>query len=368
MTFTILDDGFRPFFLGAAAVAASQVLLWLAFLAGAISLPVDWSPVLWHGHELVFGFASALIAGFLLTAVPNWTGVRFATPALVAGLFLLWLVPRIAVFVPAIPFIWTQALSAAFFPALALVIGIPIIRGRDSRNYKVVLILAALAMVGILLHLRPSINTLRIATDFLLILMLVIGARVVPFFTGRRLPDAGVANSLLLGFMVPATVVAALALAWWLPHSPPLAVLNLVAAGLVLLQLAQWKPWATWREPMLWILHLGFGWIGIALMLRGFGATASVATHAVTVGALGCLAIGMMARVALGHSGREIRADAFMVAAFAMVALAAVPRLVYAMLPFNEGRIALMVSGFLWAFGFLIYLVRFLPVMFAARK
>lgn len=368
MNLTILEDGFRPFFLGAAAVAAGQVLLWLSFLTGAISLPVDWSPVLWHGHELVYGFASALIAGFLLTAVPNWAGVRFASPGLILSLFLLWLIPRVGMYIAALPFSWMQALSAAFFPILALVVAIPIIGGRDSRNYKVVLILAALATTGILLHLQPSINTLRIATDFLLILMLVIGARVIPFFTGRRLPAAGVSNSLLLSFMVPTTAVVALALAWWLPNSPPLALLNLVAGGLIFLQLAQWKPWTTFREPMLWILHLGFAWIGIAFLMRGFGAAASVATHAVTVGALGCLAIGMMTRVALGHSGRDLRADAFMVAAFIMVALAAVPRLVYALLPFNEGRVALMVSGFLWAFGFLIYLIRFTPIMFTPRK
>lgn len=368
MPIPLFQDGFRPFFLGAAAVASAQVLAWLAFLGGSGGLPAGWSPVIWHGHEMIFGFAAALIAGFLLTAVPNWTGTRVAGPGLIAAMFLLWAVPRVGPYWPAMPLPLMQALSAAFLPVLALVIAVPIIRGRNARNYKVILVLTALAAAGILLHLRPSLAALRAAADLLLMLMLIIGARIIPFFTGRRLPHVAVTNDPTLAFMVPVTALVAVILGWRFQPALPLALLNLAAGALVLVQLAQWKPWATLREPMLWILHLGYAWLGVALLLCGLGAPISVGIHAVTVGALGCLAIGMMARVALGHGGREIRADIYMVTAFVMVAAAALPRLAYALLPFNEGRVALTVSGLLWSFGFLLYLVRFIPVMFSARN
>jgi uncharacterized protein involved in response to NO len=364
----LFDDGFRPFFLGAAAVAAIHVFLWLAFLSGDGISPQGWSPMVWHAHEMVFGFAAALIAGFLLTAVGNWTGRQVAGPALMAGLFALWLAARVAVGWSAIPAGWSQALAAAFFPALTVVVAVPVLRARNARNYPVIAILTLLSAAGIAVHLLSPMAVLRAATDLLLLLMLFVGARVIPFFTGRRLPQLALRNSPRLGWITLVTAAGAVFSGWVFARSPLLAALQGTAGVLVILQLCQWKPWRTLGEPMLWILHLGFLWLGMALLLRAAPLPPAAALHALTVGALGCLSIGMMARVALGHSGREIRADDWIVTAFVLVALAVIPRLLYPMLGFNGGRMMLLLSGALWALGFLVYFLRFLPVMLTPRR
>lgn len=364
----LFDDGFRPFFLGAAVTAALGVAVWMAFLDGASGSPAGWSPVVWHAHEMIFGFAAALIAGFLLTAVGNWTGRRVAGPAMLAALLTLWVAARVSVhwspdFLPPGP--W---LAAAFFPALTVLVAIPIVATRNARNYPVIAVLLILSSAGILVHILDPLAVLRVATDILLLLMLFIGTRIVPFFTGRRLGDADIRPRPPLAGATLAVAVAAVAAGWVSTHAPATSALQAAAGLLVMFQLSRWKPWRTLREPMLWILHLGYMWLGLALLLRAAPLPSATALHALTVGALGCLAIGMMTRVALGHSGRDIRADAWMTAAFATVALAVIPRLLYPALGFNEGRVMLLLSGALWSLGFLIYFLRFLPVMVAPSR
>ena len=367
MRIALFDDGFRPFFLAASGLAAFHVLGWIAFLTGNGTSPPGWSPFVWHGHEMVFGFASALIAGFLLTAVGNWTGRRVAGPRLIAALLALWVVPRVGLVFPILPMPLTQALAAAFFPALAIVVARPIIATRNARNYQVVAILVALSVAGIAVHLWPSVAYLRAAIDVVMVLMTIIGARVIPFFTSRTLPALGVSDNRPLGHTATGAVVATVLAGWLWPDAAWVPWLAVLAGVLLLARMVWWKPWGTLRQPMLWILHLGYLWIAVSLLLRAAPLPPASSLHALTMGALGCLAVGMMSRVALGHSGRMIRADGWIVLSFVLVAVAVVPRLLYPELPFNHGRVALVCAAALWAAGFLVYFVRYLPVMLTPR-
>lgn len=362
-----LDDGFRLLFLGAAATASLQVVLWAGFLFWGLELPGGVSPVVWHGRELLFGFAAALVAGFLLTAVGNWTARRVAGPAALAALFGVWLLARIAAWLP-LPTVVAGWLTVAFLLLLVSVVAVPIVRSRNARNFPIVIIVTAFAGAGAALAVTPSPVPLRFAVDVLLVLMAVVGARIVPFFTGRRFPELGVTAG---GRSVPvmlAALLAALAAQWLAPDASWTSPLQAIAGIAVLVCLVQWRPWRVLREPMLWILHLGYAWLGVSMLLRAFDAPGSVALHAATVGALGCLAIGMMVRVALGHTGRPLRADGWMVAAFVLVALAAIPRLAFPFLGFDLARFALGASALAWSGGFALYFVRFLPVMFSPRR
>ena len=369
MNFPVFADGFRPFFLAASGLAAFHVVAWIAFLTGGGAGPAGWSPLIWHGHEMVFGFASALIAGFLLTAVGNWTGRRVAGPGLIAALLTLWLVPRIGLVWPVLPGWFVQSAAASFFPALTVVVARPIVATRNARNYQVIGVLAALSAAGIAVQLWPSTAFLRAAVDVVMVLMTIVGARVIPFFTMRTLPSLGVADPKPFGHVAAGAVVVAVLAGWIAPGAAWAGWVAAAAGVLVFVRVWRWKPWGTVREPMLWILHLGYLWIGIALLLRATSLPPASALHAITMGALGCLAIGMMTRVALGHSGRIIRADGWMVTAFVLVAVAVLPRLIYPLLPFNDGgRMSLVAAAVLWTAGFTLYFVRFVPVMFSRRS
>ncbi len=364
----LFADGFRPFFLAASGLAALHVAGWIAFLTGSGHSPAGWSPFVWHGHEMVFGFAAALIAGFLLTAVGNWTGRTVAGPRLIAALFVLWLVPRIGLVWPILPMPIVTLLAASFFPALTLVVAAPIVATRNRRNYPIIGVLSALSIAGIAVHLWPSIAFLRAAIDVLTVLLVIIGARVIPFFTARAMPALGVTDAPAnLARASVIAVLAALVAAWIAPDAAWPGWLAVAAAALLVARMAYWKSWRTLRVPLLWILHVGYLWIAVALALRATPFPPAATLHALTIGALGSLAIGMMTRVALGHSGRPLHADGWMVTAFVLVSTAVLPRIIYPLLPFNAGRLALFAAVALWVAGFLVYFVRFVPVMVTKR-
>lgn len=364
----LFADGFRPFFLAASGLAALHVAGWIAFLTGSAQGPPGWSPVVWHGHEMVFGFAAALIAGFLLTAVGNWTGRTVAGPRLIAALFMLWLVARVGLVWPILPMPIVTLLAAAFFPALAGVIAAPILATQNRRNYPIIAVLVALSFAGIAVHLWPTVAFLRGAVDVVTVLLVMVGARVIPFFTARTLPAVGVTDApQRLGNASVIAVVVALVAGWVAPHAAWPGWLAVGAALALVARMAYWKPWRTLRVPLLWILHAGYLWIAIALALRVTPFPPAATLHAMTMGALGSLAIGMMTRVALGHSGRPLHADRWMVTAFVLVATAVLPRIMYPLLPFNAGRVALFAAATLWVTGFLVYFVRFIPIMVTRR-
>jgi uncharacterized protein involved in response to NO len=365
---SLLRQPFRVFFLGAAVFASLGMLIWVVFLHLGFFPGGSLPPLLWHGHEMLFGFAAALMAGFLLTAVANWTGLPTTTPWLLSVLGLLWLAGRIAFLLPAVlPYGIAAAVDACFFPCLAIVVAVPILRSGNRRNLFLVPLLSAFALADILFHLSvagvlsiPPLHVLLWVVDLLAVLMLVIGGRVIPFFTERRLTGIKLQDRRWLNYAVNGGAALVLLADVALPGSAVLGIASMVLSLLVAARLYGWRPWQTLSEPMLWILHAGYLWLAIGLLLRGVALTTGAlaeltALHALTVGALGSLAIGMMTRVALGHTGRPLVAGRSMVVAFVLVIVGALLRV--------TGFTALMpLAGCFWIVAFAIYLVRFVPV------
>ena len=370
----ILRQPFRAMFLCASGFASAGIFLWVLFLhlgwLPAVALP----PLEWHGHEMLFGFTGALVAGFLLTAVAEWTKLATYTPASLLLLIALWLAARALFLLPTpLPYAFTATMDCAFFALLLYLVGQPILKSRNRRNYFVIGLLLAFLIADILFHLSvsgaiqvPASHVLYWTIDLLTVLMLAIGGRVIPFFTARRLGDVTVRHCRWLDWGVNGGAACLMLLDILLPGSSMLGALSLAVAALVALRWWNWRPWGALREPMLWVLHLGYLWLAAGLILRGValisGALTEItALHAITAGALGSLSIGMMTRVTLGHTGRAMTAGPFMTAAFVLVNVAAVLRLI--------GTSGLLPSaGTLWALAFAVCFVRFLPVMIMSRQ
>ncbi|MGH8505431.1 MAG: NnrS family protein [Stenotrophobium sp.] len=359
---------FRPLFLCAAGFASLGMLIWGLFLhlgwrpAGALP------PPLWHGHAMLFGFAGALIGGFLLTAAANWTGLRTTTPATLMLLVGLWLAARIAMFLPDEFLDWAAGFDLAYLLLLALLVGRVLVRANNRRNLFVIGILLAYALFDLLFFAGARQRTplathaLLLCVDLLTLLMLVIGGRVIPFFTGRRLPRLRLSErkSVNVAVNVGALLVL-LADAVEIP-AVPRGVLSLVLAVVASWRLLGWRGWACRGEPMLWVLHLGYLWLVIGLAIRGLGLAGAVdvpeidALHGITVGALGTLSIGMMTRVAQGHSGADIRANRWLVMAFLLPSVAAVLRLA-------GGAPLWPAAATAWTLAFALYLAAIGPLL-----
>lgn len=358
---------FRPLFLAAALFASVGMLLWAAFLHLGFLPQGALPPLLWHGHAMLFGFGGALVGGFLLTAAANWTGrVTATTPALLA-LCCAWLAARIALLCP-IPAWIGGVFDLAYLLGLAGLLARAIVAARNGRNYFVIGLLLAYAafdlafFVGVMYDPALAARALLWTLDWLTLLMLVIGGRVIPFFTRRRLPAVAANDRKWLAQAVNAG--AALALLLDLSAAPAAwrGAAWLVLSALVLARLCGWSGWRTAAEPMLWSLHLGYAWLGIGTALRGLAVLGvwarpeTSALHGITLGALGTLALAMMTRVAQGHSGAAIRANGWLALAFAMPSVAALLRL--------AGPPALWTSAAsAWTLAYLIYLANVGPLL-----
>ena len=370
----LLQQPFRPLFLCASGFGSAGIFLWAIFLHLGLLPASALPPLEWHGHEMLFGFAGALVAGFLLTAVAEWTKLPTFTPGSLLILVAVWITARVLFLLPGpIPYAVTAAEDCAFFALLLLMVARSILKSRNRRNYFVMALLLAFLLVDIAFHLSaigiipvPPSRVLYWTIDLFTVLMLAIGGRVIPFFTGRKLPNVRVRRWHWLDWSVNGGAALLVPFDILLPGSVTLGAVSFAVAALVLARWWLWQPWKTWREPMLWVLHLGYLWLAVGLALRGSALASGAfpeitALHAITVGALGSLAIGMMTRVALGHTGRAMIAGPFMTVAFVLVNLAAVLRLI------NLPNL-LPLAGGLWALAFAVYFIRFLPVMFTPRK
>jgi uncharacterized protein involved in response to NO len=370
----ILQQPFRLLFLCAALSASLGIFLWAMFLHLRLLPASALPPLEWHGHEMLFGFGAALMAGFLLTAVAEWTKLPTVTPVSLTLLVVIWIAARILFLLPAdVAYAVTAVVDCAFYALLAILVIVPIAQSHNARNYFMIALLTAFTLADIAFHLSvtriiavPAARVLYWTIDLFTVLMPVIGGRVIPFFTGRRLNNATIRRYRWLDWSVNGGGALLVLLDILLPSSVTLGVVSFAVAALVLARWWLWQPWKTWREPMLWVLHLGYLWLAAGLVLRGSALVSNAlpeitALHAITVGALGSLSIGMMTRVPLGHTGRKLEAGRTMTVAFALVSAAAVLRLINlpSLLP---------LAGLLWAFAFGIYFVRFLPVHFGRLR
>lgn len=374
-----LASGFRPFYLCAGGLAVLWVPLWLAVLSGTLPLASHFDPVAWHAHEMLFGYTMAVLIGFLYTAVPNWTGQPTPTGAPLAGLALLWLAGRLLVLCGAdLPPWLVAAVDAAFLPAAALGILPALVRTRNRRNIAFPFALVGLAAASLLMHLEAmgigglGGGALRATLGIMTVILVVMTGRVVPFFTRNRLPQSGATRNERLDRAAFVATILAVAAAVLLPQSLPAGGLALAAAALLLLRMLPWRSWATRGEPMLWILHLGHLWIGVALLLQGLAELGlavqpSLPVHALTIGAIGSLTLGMMARSALGHSGRPIAAGSMIRVAFWAINVAAAVRVFVPLITMTGYEHSLHVAAAAWTVAFGLFVFVFLPILVRPR-
>lgn len=370
--------GFRPFYLLGALLSAAGMLLWIlqfSPLAPGVPLAGGMPAMLWHAHEMVFGFTFAIIAGFLLTAVRAWTGQPTPDGWRLAALAALWLAGR---FLAVSPYPLLTAVTVTAFPlAVAWAISGALWRSGNRRNFFFIGLLVALAASSACFHLAMAghlsispLDGIHIALDGVLFIIAVIGGRVIPMFTNNGVPGTRAtrrqwveraALSLLLVLLV-AHVLA-------LPERV-LAALALTAAAVHALRLHGWQPWRTLRTPLVWILHAGYAWLVAHLVLRGLAhlhlVSPVLATHALTAGTIGAMTIGMMTRTARGHTGRPLHADRWEVAAYLLILCAALIRVAGGAWPAVYGSVMLL-AGLMWVTGFGIYAVRYWPVLSRAR-
>jgi len=369
----LLSAGFRPFFLLAALWAALAIPLWLALLAGAPAVPTALAPAIWHVHEMVFGYAAATVAGFLLTAIPNWTGRMPLQGAPLAALALLWAAGRAGVLLsgawgPAAAAVLDLAFPTAFLGAIAR----EIIAGRNWRNLPMLVALTLLLIGNLLVHLEALGvaataalgNRLGIAT--LVMLITFIGGRIVPSFTRNWLVREQPGSAAPAPFDIVDRVVlalTALALALWVavPGTRAAALAELAAGVALALRLWRWRGHQAWREPLVWSLHLGYAWLALGFLLLGATGIApllptTAAVHALTVGAIGTMTLAVMTRASLGHTGRPLVAGRGTTAIYLLVTLAALLRLA-APLTDAQQMLFLDMAGAAWSGAFGLFVV-----------
>jgi uncharacterized protein involved in response to NO len=368
--------GFRPFYLLASAFAALTVPLWALQFSGILGHAYLSGP-LWHAHEMVFGFTLAVIVGFLFTAGRNWSNQPTPAGWALAALVGLWIAARVLVLTP---FAMAAALANVAFPLLAAVgLARPLLRAGNRRNYFFVVLLLVLAVAAALVHLSqlgvlggvPAWLGLEVALDVVLFIVVVMAGRVIPMFTNNGVPGVRADRHPVIEKVALGAVLSLLAADVLDLHGGVLAAIAGVAALAHAWRWLLWQPWKTWRVPLVWVLHLAYAWVPVHLLLRALAAwgvmPASLATHALAVGAVGGLIIGMMTRTARGHTGRPLRADRFEVACYLLVLLAAVVRVGLPLMAPAQIVTAVLVSASLWSAGFALYAVRYWPVLSRPR-
>ena len=373
--FALWQLGFRPFYLLASAFTALSIGLWAMQFAGWLPGAYLKGPM-WHAHEMLFGFALAVIVGFLFTAGRNWSGRPTPTGLPLAALVALWVAGRILVLTP---FAWAAAVANAAFPlACAVALARPLVGARNRRNYFFVGLLMLLSGAAAAFHLSalgvievPAWLGIQVALDVLLFIMAVMAGRVVPMFTNNGISGAGATRHALVEKIALGSVLGLLLAD---ATGMPPAIATAVALPAAFAHLARWLLWRPWKAPantLVLVLHVAYAWIPVHLALRALAlhalVPASLATHALTVGAAGGLIIGMMVRTARGHTARVLRADQVDTACFVLVLLAALVRVLLPLVSPAHTVAAALFSGAFWSLGFGLYAVRYWPVLTRPR-
>jgi uncharacterized protein involved in response to NO len=381
-TIPLFSYGFRPFFLGAALWAIVALALFIGTLMGAWELAPGYGALAWHGHEMLFGYASGVVAGFLLTAVPNWTGRLPVAGWRLALLFALWGLGRFAFLAigvtGALPAVLTDTV---FLPTLILVMTREIVAGHNWRNLKPLVLVGLLAAANIAYHAEVLIAGtpdfgLRAGVAGLVALIVLIGGRITPSFTHSWLLRTE-SPSLPASFSAPdiiALLASGLALVSWIavPNAEATALLFFIAAAALLVRLGRWQGGRVWREPLLLVLHVGYGFVPLGFLLGAvaifvpgsLGGTAAL--HAWTVGAIGLMTLGVMTRATRGHTGRELAASRATVAIYGAMTLAALLRVAAGVLP--ELYMPLIIAAATaWCAAFALFLIEYAPMLLRPR-
>lgn len=377
--FALFALGFRPFFLFAGLSSLLLIMFWLMVLAGGKNITEYYSGNYWHSHEMLFGFVAAVAAGFLLTAVRNWTGIQTLRHTSLALLALLWLLGRLLpLSLWSLPGWLIAIVDISFLPAVALAIAVPLRAKSQLSNYIFPVLLLMMTLANLLTHLQYlnlTENTANIGISLMLYLVvtliMIMGGRVIPFFSERGVSGLQIQSWPLIEKIAPYSIGAVALVASFIPDSMVLTPVALFAAGVHGVRIYGWYDKKIWSVPMVWILQLGYVWLVVGLLLLALTPLAigsrEFAVHALTAGGIGLITLGMMARVALGHSGREIAASRPVFWAFVLISLAPVFRVILPLLMPDWYLPSLMLSGGLWAAAFLLFSLVYLPILIRPR-
>ncbi|MGQ4277502.1 NnrS family protein [Pseudidiomarina sp. E22-M8] len=380
----LLRQAFRPMFLLGATFSAVAMMLWLWVLSGTVQLPVFADVMFWHSHEMIFGFVAAIIVGFLLTAVQNWTGLRATHGRSLGMLTAVWLLGRISLLFGAyLPPIVPITLDLLFLPLATILLAMPLIAVKQQRNLFFVPVLLLLTLCNALMYYGRMTGRFDLqqvgsqnAVILITLLMAIVGGRVLPMFTANGTMTEKVQpivwlDRLSLGSLWLIFALQITQLSSWL-NGTALAILYGVAALLLAVRCARWKIWTTLRVPLLWSFHVAYWFLPIGLALFAWHhatgeVSVSTAIHALTVGAMGNMILSMLARVSLGHSGRPLQPKKIMSLAFLLVILAAVLRVFVAWFWPEATYQWYLFAGSAWIVAYLIYVVVYLPILTLPR-
>ncbi|HEX2494209.1 MAG TPA: NnrS family protein [Steroidobacter sp.] len=381
--FALFDYGFRPFFLLAGLYAFAAVPVWLYFYVHQGVAFGALPAMYWHSHEMLYGFVTAAIAGFLLTAVPSWTGARGFAGAPLFIVVGLWALGRLAMAtVGDAPFWITAVAELAVLPALAALLTPPLFRSQN-RNTPLLAVIGILWLIdaAFLVALKKgdaalASRTMTLAIDFVLVLVTVIAGRIVPAFTANALRRRGELVDIVSRKWVESVVVAAMiAVAivdLFAPHGWLSGALAALAAALHAVRLSGWRSFKTRGESILWVLHVAYAWLPIGLGLKALWVLGTVDwamkwQHALTAGVFGTMILAVMTRASLGHTGRPLVVAPMITLAYALLTLAVFVRVFAGVLWPQQYVLMISIAGVAWALTFLIFLVVYAPILIGPR-
>lgn len=370
--------GFRPFFLLAGLSAIGLMLVWLWQLSNQQLSSHYYSSITWHSHEMLFAYTVAVIAGFLLTAVGNWTSTRtlFGWPLFL--LSLVWIAPRFLAFIPDIPN-WTIALiDLTFIPLLTITIAIPLIRAKSWSNLIFIPILLMMALSNLLVHASllgwtslPATTGTSLMLYLVILLIVIMGGRVIPFFTERGVSGIKTHTwSWIEKLSILSLVILALADVFEM-NKILVGSLAVLTTALHAIRLGGWYSNRIWCVPLVWVLHSAYAWIIVGLIMKSLAITFSTmelyAWHAFTVGGIGIITLGMMARVSLGHTGRMMQASKWITLAFILINITTLIRVIFPIFFQTNYSVLIIISGFLWSIAFALFAIIYTPMFLRSR-
>ena len=384
----LFELGFRPFFILAGTSAILLVVSWLMYFNGIGGYASYYGVFPWHSHEMIFGYTMAVISGFLLTAVRNWTGLETVRHSKLAGLAGLWILGRVVPFLHGeIPNWLIALLDLSFLPAVMLAIGIPLIKSNNKRNLFFIPIFSLFILCNLIFHLNATgyidesnalfgVPFLSIAVNFslglVMMIITVIGGRVIPFFTKSALTSYQArTNPLIESLAIVSVILFVLVYSFINSNAILLCAVSSLAVVIHLWRLSTWYSHSIWKNPLLWILYVSYGWMVIAYGLFAiesfFLLIGKPALHAVTIGTIGGLTLGMMVRVSLGHTGRHLQVSSYTKWSFVILSSSALIRVFIPMVFPEYYQVAINVSGLLWISVFALFLLEFVPILIAPR-
>ncbi|WP_164115925.1 NnrS family protein [Sphingorhabdus sp. Alg239-R122] len=377
----LFSHGFRPFFFCAALFAGLAIPAWMAAFSHGYGIGTGGNALTWHIHEMIYGYLAAAIAGFVMTAIPNWTGRLPVMGLPLALLVLLWLAGRMLMFGSDYGMV-TPIVDSLFLVIVAGFAWREILAGKNKRNLPICLLLSLFALSNVLFHFEEALGLpyqtgMRLGITVVTVLMMLIGGRIIPSFTTNWMRKQGILPepAPFGGYDKIAMLVAALTLVGWvIAPNAALVGYGLVAVAIMhFVRLRRWRGWQTARDPLMLVLHIAYAWIPAAFLLMGLAIlrpealTAAHAMHALTAGAAGQLTLAIMTRASLGHGGRELRAGAGTIAIYILAFTGALLRMIF---PFTGMGYALgmSIAGIVWASAFLLFAILYAPLFFTKRR